>query len=98
MEPNGCWKDFFTRIMIDERIKVLHLGLYLALVYFWEMEGRLNPVSVCRKELMRISHIHSNPAYHKHLLDLVHFGYIQYLPSYHPHLGSLVYFNEIGYF
>jgi hypothetical protein len=97
MQSNGSWKDFFSQILLDERIKVWHLSLYLALVYCWDQEGRLNPVSVCRRELMRLSHIHSNPAYHKYLLDLVHFGYIQYLPSYHPQLGSWVYFNEIGH-
>ena|ERR1700722_20993806 len=98
MEKDEKWKDFFIRVIPDERIKPCHISLYAALVHCWEKGEWRNPASVTRRELMQLSHIYSTPTYHKHMLELVDFGFIQYLPSYNPFLGSLVYFNEVGVF
>jgi hypothetical protein len=50
----------------------------------------MNPLSVARSELMKLSKIGSNNTYSKCMKDLHKWGYIEYLPSHDPFKGSKV--------
>jgi hypothetical protein len=87
------WRKYFTAMNNDRRINVWHLTLFMTLVCYWELGGCKNPISITRREVMKMSHFGSLPTYHKYMKELIEFGYINYLPSYHPILGSLVWIN-----
>jgi hypothetical protein len=84
---------FFNAAVADERLTVVHIGLYLALFECWNLNNFINPVHVCRKKLMLFSKINSRVTYHKCMKELQQYGYIVYKPSYHPVLGSEVHFK-----
>jgi hypothetical protein len=79
----------------DPRISVWHMCLLFTLLYFWELGGGTNPVSITRRKVMQAAHIHSLGTYHKYINELIDFGYIDYVPSYDTYLGSLVFLNEV---
>lgn len=81
---------FFERIAIDERLNPTHISLYMALFQMWNMNRFVNPISISRSEMMRLSKIYSNATYHKCIRELHEYEYIQYLPSYNPFKGSLI--------
>jgi hypothetical protein len=94
METNNAkfWMDFLHHIVRDQRLKVWHLALMLALVQLAHLqsEGRITHVS--RSKLMKLSHINTLPTYHKYFKELQDWGYIKYTPSYHPGYRSTVEF------
>lgn len=81
---------FFERISIDERLNPTHISLYMALFQMWNMNRFVNPISISRSEMMRLSKIYSNATYHKCIRELHEFSYIEYIPSYNPFKGSLI--------
>lgn len=81
---------FFERISIDERLNPTHISLYMALFQMWNINRFINPISISRNEMMRLSKIYSNATYHKCIRELHEFAYIQYIPSYNPFKGSLI--------
>ncbi|HEX4373379.1 MAG TPA: hypothetical protein VHZ50_08775 [Puia sp.] len=84
---------FYEKIIIDDRITVTHICLYMAMFQVWNLNAFVSPISVSRSELMKLSKIAGRTTYHNHMKELVEFGYIKYIPSYHPVLGSLVWMN-----
>ncbi|HLY72005.1 MAG TPA: hypothetical protein VKR53_19860 [Puia sp.] len=79
--------------MDDKRITLWHICVYAALVYYWEKRGSQNPFCINRREIMKLSHIHSLPTYHKYINEMVEFGFVIYLPSYNPFVGSLIWLD-----
>lgn len=83
--------QYQTRILLDKRVSVWHIGTYLALLHLLRQNQGVNPITISRKILMPIARIKSIPTYHKYMTDLVRFGYIHYHPSYHPKQASKVF-------
>lgn len=81
---------FFDRIILDKNLNPTHISLYIALFQFWNINRFLNPISITRDEVMRISKICSKATYHKCMRDLNDKGYVQYEPSFNPYRGSMV--------
>ncbi|NIJ52170.1 hypothetical protein FHS68_001326 [Dyadobacter arcticus] len=85
---------FIHRILIDQRVRIWHVGTYLALVLLWEKNRQSSPFQVTRRMIMQMSRTKSTRTYHKYLKELEVLGYIKYLPSYHPKEGSTVWLIE----
>ena len=83
--------DFVQHAKADERIKPLHISLYLAIYQYWVLGDCKNPVHVSRRKLMMTAKISSIVIYHKGMNDLCSFKYISYVPSYDPRTRSEVY-------
>ncbi|NIJ52616.1 hypothetical protein [Dyadobacter arcticus] len=86
--------QFFGRILLDKRLKVWHVGTYLALVLLWDQNRQSSPFPVTRRTIMHMSRTKSTATYHKYLKELESFGYIRYEPSHHPKQGSQVWMVE----
>ncbi|MGL2965860.1 hypothetical protein [Flavobacterium sp. XGLA_31] len=80
---------FYAKASNDD-LNPSHMSLYLALFQTWSLNHYLNPVSINREEIMRLSKIASPATYHKCIKELHNKGYIKYLPSFNPLKGSQV--------
>ncbi|WP_353148556.1 hypothetical protein [Chryseobacterium sp.] len=82
--------EYLDRVCNDERLKVWHICLLLAIarLAYLQNEGRI--IRVSRSKLMKMSHIDTTPTYHKYFKQLQNFGYIKYVPSYHPGYRSTI--------
>jgi hypothetical protein len=87
---------FFDRIIPDRNLNPTHISLYIALFQFWNINRFLNPISITRDEVMRISKISSKATYHKCMRDLNDKGYLQYEPSFNPYKGSMVFLFDFS--
>ena len=81
---------FFELVANDDRLNPNHISLYMALFQFWNLNRFINPISVNRSEMMKISKIGSMHTYHKCLHDLHNWKFIVYQPSHNPAKGSIV--------
>jgi hypothetical protein len=79
-----------SSVASDERLKPIHISLYVALCHTWITNRFQQCYNVSRRELMKLSRIQSKSTYHKAISELVNMGYISYRPSYHPKEGSEV--------
>lgn len=77
-------------VSLDDRLFPSHISLYMALFQIWNANRFENPVSIYRKEVLRLCKIGSLNTYHKCLHDLHDFGYIKYEPSHNQFIGSVV--------
>jgi hypothetical protein len=75
----------------DDRLSASHISLYYALFQTWNAAKFLNPISICREELMRSSKLGSVNTYTKCLKELDKWKYIKYMPSFNPLKGSKIY-------
>jgi len=82
---------FFEKVAKDKAINPTHVSLYISLFQFWNRSRFVNPISITREEIMRISKISSFTTYHRCLKALHDYGYIKYEPSFNPYKGSHVY-------
>ena len=83
-------KSAFITLSRDERVKVKHISIYMALLYLWVQNNSTNPINVTRKDIMKLAHVRSRATYHKGIKQLQEFGYIQYVPSYNHYTGSQI--------
>lgn len=81
---------YLSKILKDNRVKVWHVGTYLALVLIWDRNRKSNPFQITRKLIMQLARTRSSATYHKNLKELESLGYIHYQPSFHPKQGSKV--------
>jgi len=82
---------FFNAIAGDPRISITHIGLYAALIEYWQKQGFQNPICVFSYEIMPVAKISASTTYHKCIRDLNEYGYIRYEPSYSRKRGSKIY-------
>jgi hypothetical protein len=87
---------FFDRILQDQNLNPTHISLYIALFQLWDINRFLNPISVTRDEVMRLSKICSKTTYHKCLRELNDKGYVKYEPSFNPYKGSMVFLVDFS--
>lgn len=83
--------DFVEAVSDDPRVGPLHISLYAAILFFYNKQDEMSPVSVFGKQLMVYAKISSSNTYHRIIRELHAYGYIHYIPSFNPFLGSLVY-------
>ncbi|MBB6127445.1 hypothetical protein [Mucilaginibacter lappiensis] len=83
--------DFFNAIEKDARISITHIGIYAALLQYWQVNECVNPIRVYSYEVMKIAKISAHATYHKSVKDLNAFGYIRYEPSFKRNSPSKVY-------
>lgn len=81
---------FFDKLVQDYDLNPTHVSLYISLFQYWNLNRFMNPISITRDEIMKISKICSKATYHKCMRELHEKGYIIYEPSYNPFRGSLV--------
>ncbi|PJE44600.1 MAG: transcriptional regulator [Flavobacterium sp.] len=89
---------FFEKVVLDYDFNPTHISLYIAIFQVWNQNRFVNPISISRDELMRISKISSKATYHKCIKDLVKNGYIIYSPSYNPYKSSMVEILELDFY
>ena len=85
--------EFYTSILLDNRINARHISLYMALFECWNKNNFQNPISITRHSIMPIAKISGIATYHKCIKELHEYRYIKYIPSFHPRFPSLVYLN-----
>jgi len=73
---------FFDAIRNDGRISITHIGIYAALVQYWQEHDFINPMEAFSYEIMKLAKISASTTYHKCVRDLHDFGYIYYEPSF----------------
>ena len=83
--------SFFNKVATDERLNPTHISMYVSLFQFWNINRFINPISISRNELMKVSKISAKATYHKCMKELNDWQYLKYKPSYNPYKGSLVY-------
>jgi hypothetical protein len=82
---------FLKEACEDSKLTPAHISLYVALVFCWQQNGHLHPVTIHRNEVMRLAKISGRTTYQKCIRELQAYGYIKYIPSFNHFLGSLVY-------
>jgi hypothetical protein len=82
---------FFAAIKKDCRISVTHIGIYAAVLQYWQQQGCPVPLQVYSYELMEVAKISSKTTYHQYIRDLHDYGYIKYEPSFKRNARSKVY-------
>jgi hypothetical protein len=83
--------DFFTAISKDYRISITHIGIYAALLKYWDEHDCESPIQVFSYDIMKLAKISGSATYHKCIKELNEYGYIKYLPSYKRNEGSKIY-------
>jgi hypothetical protein len=81
---------FIERIVLDTRLKPVHISLFIALCHGWIASKFQRSYRITRRLLMNASRIRSRATYHKTMKELQSFGYLKYNPSYHPFKASEV--------
>ncbi|WP_291119232.1 hypothetical protein [Flavobacterium sp. UBA6135] len=84
MTPSLLLTAFIKKAQTDKTLKTSHISLYIAIIKCWEENNQINPVSISRSELMKMSKINAKATYHKCIKELHNLSYILYQPSYHP--------------
>lgn len=82
---------FFEAIRKDGRIGSTHIGIYTALVQYWQSHGFESPLRAYSHEIMPLAKISASTTYHRYIRDLHAYGYIRYEPSFKRNERSKVY-------
>lgn len=85
--------DFFSAIQHDGRVSITHIGLYAALLRYWEENGFAIPMTAYSHQIMEIAKI-STTTYHRCVRELDEYGYIRYEPSFKKNKASRIYINH----
>jgi len=91
MEGIGPLADFFKAIKKDGRISITHIGIYAALLQYWQSHDCENPLNVSSAQVMDLAKISSPHTYRRCMKSLHDFGYIRYAPSFKRNERSKVY-------
>lgn len=83
--------DFVGVAVHDPRLGPMHLSLFLAILYFWAIEGNGRAVAVSSRKMMPVAKIGGANSYYRVIRDLHYYGYIRYVPSCDPAVPSKVY-------
>ena len=74
------------------RISITHIGIYAALLQYWQVHNFQNLIYAYRHEIMPIAKISGSATYYKVIKDLNNFGSIRYKPFYKRNQGSKIQF------
>ncbi|MCD9017510.1 hypothetical protein [Parachryseolinea silvisoli] len=78
----------------DQRLRMQHYALYMALFFEWNQARFRTPIMIKRAEVMRNAGIGSVNFYIRTIKELSEWGYICYEPSFHPAKGSSVHMRR----
>lgn len=81
---------FCQEIIGSSRILPSHVSLFVAIYHTWLKNGRKQPFTVNRRDLMLAARINSISTYHKCIKDLIDLNFIAYDPTYNYHRGSQI--------
>lgn len=93
MERLKPLSDFFSAIRHDGRISTTHIGVYAALLQYWQENGCPHPIVAFSHEIMRIAKISAPMTYRKCVKELSEYGYIRYIPSFKKNKASEIYLS-----
>jgi hypothetical protein len=74
-------RTFYEKAMNDSRLAPCHITLYLGIFQHWTSQQFRSPMSVMRKEIMRLSKVNAKATYYKISRELHDFGHIEYFPA-----------------
>ena len=83
---NGAFQHFYA----DDRMHPGHIGLYMALFFYWNLHHFPAEFYVNRTELMKMAKIGSRSTYHRLIKQLSEWGYITYIPTQNPTQKTVV--------
>lgn len=85
--------DFFDAIEKDPRINSTHIGVYAALLQYWNRWGYPNRLEVFSHEIIGLAKLSSRDTYFKYIRELSEYGYIRYERSFNRNVRSRIYFS-----
>jgi len=83
--------DFFDAIEKDARINSTHIGIYAALLQYWNRQGCPDRLEVFSYELIGLAKLSSRDTYFKYIRELSEYGYIRYERSFNRNKPSAIY-------
>jgi hypothetical protein len=92
MAALNALSDFFDAIEKDARINSTHIGIYAALLQYWNRQGCPNRLEVFSHELIALAKLSSRDTYFKYIRELSEYGYIRYERSFNRNVRSRIYF------
>ena len=87
-------QNFLSAAAEDHRIHPAHISLYVTLLCYWKQQQYINPIDMCRDELMKRSKITGRTTYQRCLRELHERGYIIYEPTYNRFANSRIYLGS----
>ena len=87
--------DFFDAIEKDARINSTHIGIYAALLQYWNRQGCPDRLEIFSHELIGLAKLSSRDTYFKYIRELSEYGYIRYERSFNRKAGSTIYFTQL---
>ena len=81
---------FFAAIEEDTRVKLVHIGLYAALMVYWQQHGRGRVIFPPPRRIMDMAKVSGRTTYQRYLRELHAYGYIRYVSSYYPRRRSAI--------
>jgi len=89
---------FFAAIEEDTRVKLVHIGLYAALMVYWQQHGRGRVIFPPPRQIMDMAKVSARSTYQRYLRELHAYGYIRYLASYYPPRRSAILLPDVSSF
>lgn len=83
---NAAFREFYS----DKRLHSGHIGLYMALFFYWNLHHFATRFYANRIEIMKMAKIGSRSTYHRLIKDLSDWDYIEYLPTQNPTQKTMV--------
>jgi len=91
----GLMAGFFAAIEEDMRVRLVHIGLYAALMVYWQQHGRGRVIFPPPRRIMDMAKVSGRTTYQRYLRELHAYGYIRYVASYYPRRRSAIFLLEI---
>ena len=85
----------FHEIYSDDRLHSGHIGLYMALFFYWNLHHFATEFYANRIEIMKMAKIGSRSTYHRLIKELSQWEYIEYLPTQNPNRKTMVRMSHI---
>ena len=83
---NAVFREFYS----DKRLHSAHIGLYMALFFYWNLHHFAIRFYANRIEIMKMAKIGSRSTYHRLIKELSDWDYIEYLPTQNPTQKTMV--------
>ena len=83
---NAVFREFYS----DKRLHSGHIGLYMALFFYWNLHHFAIRFYANRIEIMKMAKIGSRSTYHRLIKELSDWDYIEYLPTQNPTQKTMV--------
>ncbi len=85
----------FHQIYSDDRLHSGHIGLYMALFFYWNLHHFAAEFYANRTEIMKMAKIGSRSTYHRLIKELSEWEYIEYMPTQNPTQKTMVRVSHI---